>query len=291
MPAPAPTSARPSRAPVRALLGWLVVLATGVAAALAMGSAGAVDDDPGTVQLERGRNLYTANCANCHGSRGAGGQLLGRSVPAIDNDPIALLRVVMAAGRMPPDEPAQAFDSSVRGEPLPPEQREAILAYTAEEFGLSGDVDPPPPGDPARGQALYTTNCAACHGSTGAGGVAGRGAFTPSLTEYDPQTIADAVRTGPFAMPQFAQSQITDQEVGHIAAFLDTVQEEEFAPLWDQELGPVYASMFAAGLMAVVVVLIGVIAGRPIWFPPDHARRRARGRAGDDRDQDEQDQG
>lgn len=276
--------------PRSALLQWLAVLAAGagIAIGVLLGTADAADDAPAERTLSQGRDLYTRNCAQCHGPQGQGASLGERPVPAIDDDPIALLRAVMAAGRMPPDEPAEAFDSGVRSEPLPAGERDAILAYVDEEFDLSGDVAPPPEGDPAPGQDLYATNCAACHGSTGGGGVAGRGALTPALTEYKPQTIADAVRTGPFAMPQFAEGQITDQEIGDIAAFLDTVHNEEFAPLWGHELGPVYASAFAAGLMAVVLIVALVIAGQPMWFPSD--KKRGHGDRPSE-EQDEQDEG
>jgi ubiquinol-cytochrome c reductase cytochrome c subunit len=266
-----------------------MVLAVGVGAAVAMSTAEAADGEPGQPQLTRGRELYTQNCAQCHGPQGSGSSLSGRTVPAIDDDPVSLVRVVMATGRMPP--PGDPFDSRPREVTLAPDEREAILAYATEEFGLTGDVAPPPEGDAARGQDLYTTNCAACHGTAGGGGVAGRGAYTPALTGYEPQTIADAARTGPFAMPQFGRGQLSDQELGDIAAFLETVQQEEYTPLWDQELGPVYASAFAAALMGLVLVLVLVLAGRPMWFPPEHHDRAAGEERNEQHEPDEQDDG
>lgn len=262
---------------------WLIVLVAAAAVVLSLNAVAASDeaDTSDTADTAEGRELYTTNCAQCHGPDGGGGAVRdgrpaaeGRPVPPIDDSPVSEIRLVLETGRMPPA--GNPFDSQARSDELSQQQRDAILAYVTEEFDLDGDVPPPPEGDPARGQDLYATNCAACHGSTGSGGVAGRGAFTPALTEYDPQIIADAVRTGPFEMPQFGRGQLTDDEIGHIAAFLDHVEHEQFALLWDAELGPVYASAFAIALVVVVLLLTVVIAGRPMWFPsprrkPDEA--------------------
>ncbi len=253
---------------------WLIVLVVTGAVALSLNAVAASDetDTSDTADTAAGRELYTTNCAMCHGPDGGGGAVRngrpaaeGRPVPPIDDSTVSEIRLVLETGRMPPA--GNPFNSQARSDELSPEQRDAIVDYVSEEFDLEGDVPPPPEGDPARGQELYATNCAACHGSTGGGGVAGRGAFTPALTEYDPQTIADAVRTGPFEMPQFGPEQLTDDEIGHIAAFLDHVEHEQFALLWGAELGPVYASAFALALVAVVLLLTVVIAGRPMWFP------------------------
>lgn len=250
---------------------WLVLLLAVSAVAVSL-DAVATTDDPATADTDAGRELYTTNCAMCHGPDGSGGAVRdgrpadeGRPVPPLDDSTVSEVRLALETGRMPPA--GDPFDSQARSDELTEQQRDAILAYTTEEFDLDGDVPPPPEGDPARGQELYATNCAACHGSTGGGGVAGRGAYTPELTGYDAQTIADAVRTGPFEMPQFGTGQITDEEVGHIAAFLDHVEHETFAPLWGSELGPVHASAFVVALVAAVLILTVLIAGRPTWFP------------------------
>lgn len=255
----------------RPLRQWLVLLLVAGATAVSL-EALATSDDAATADTAAGRELYTTNCAMCHGPDGGGGAVRdgrpadeGQPVPPLDDSTVSEIRLVLETGRMPPA--GDPFDSRARTDELDEQQREAIVAYVTEEFDLSGDVPPPPEGDPARGQELYATNCAACHGSTGGGGVAGRGAYTPALTEYDAQTIADAVRTGPFEMPQFGPGQFSDQDVGHIAAFLDEVEHETFAPLWHSELGPVYASAFVVGLVVVVLILTVLIAGRPAWFP------------------------
>lgn len=251
---------------------WVILLVAAASVAAVSLGAAATPDDAATADLEAGRELYTTNCAMCHGPDGGGGAVRdgrpadeGRPVPPLNDSTVSQIRLALETGRMPPA--GNPFDSRARSDALSEQQRDAIVAYTREAFDLSGDVPAPPEGDPARGQELYAANCAACHGSTGGGGVAGRGAYTPALTEYDPQIIADAVRTGPFEMPRFGPDQLSDQDVGHIAAFLDEVEHETFAPLWGSELGPVYASAFVVGLVVVVVILTVLIAGRPAWFP------------------------
>jgi len=150
---------------------------------------------------------------------------------------------------------------------LSDEERVALVTYLDEQFDLEGEIPEVPEGEPARGRAVFAANCAQCHGSTGAGGVAGAGAWTPPVTDYDAVTIAEAIRVGPFEMPRFGQEQISDQEVGDVAAFLEHVGAESGTPLGLLELNPVYASGFAF-LFAVLILISALwIAGRPTHFP------------------------
>ena len=119
----------------------------------------------------------------------------------------------------------------------------------------------------AAGAATYRTYCAACHGATGAGGVAGGGAWTPEVAGYDPVTLAEAIRVGPFQMPAFGEDQITDQELGDVAAFLEEVHQESGTPLGLVELNPVYASGFVALLSVVMLLSLFWISSKPTWFP------------------------
>jgi ubiquinol-cytochrome c reductase cytochrome c subunit len=82
--------------------------------------------------------------------------------------------------------------------------------------------------------------------------------------------VAEAIRTGPFEMPRFGPEQISDAQVGDVAAFLDAVEAEHTTPLGIVEINPVYASGFAFVLALVVLISALWIAGRPSWFPdPD----------------------
>jgi hypothetical protein len=80
-------------------------------------------------------------------------------------------------------------------------------------------------------------------------------------------TLAEAIRVGPFQMPAFGPDQITDQQVGDIAAFLEEVRDEDGTPLGLIELNPVFASGFVALLAVVMVLSLFWISSKPTWFP------------------------
>ncbi len=271
-----PTAASsPTVRSLRALASWIVVAGV-VLLVLAPFGARADDEqaedgggeDAGAFQREE---LYAIQCGGCHGVDGRGGRTIaGLVAPALRPDlnerlTIAYARMVMATGRMPPaGDPA---DNRIREVTLTPEQRRDILLFMTERFELEGDVEEPPEGDVAEGLRVYAANCAACHGASGAGGVAGGGAWTPRVNDVTAQTLADAVRTGPFQMPRFDTEQITDAEIGDMAAFLADVEEHGGTLLFPGELNPVFASGFGAGLAAVILVMLAVIAGKPTLFP------------------------
>jgi ubiquinol-cytochrome c reductase cytochrome c subunit len=264
----------------RALAGWAGVLV--VAAALlaplspAAGARTEAAPEPAatTDNVARGEVLYAQHCATCHGGDGRGGlTIAGLPAPALDPErnervTVAYTRLVMDTGRMPPaGDPA---DNRIREVTLEPDERAAILAFMADRFGIAGDLDAPEHGDVAEGLRIYAANCAACHGASGAGGVAGGGAWTPRVNDVTAQTLADAVRTGPFQMPRFDAGQITDDELGDVAAFLAEVEEEGGTLLFPGELNPVFASGFGAGLAAVIIAVLVLVAGKPTLFPdPD----------------------
>jgi mono/diheme cytochrome c family protein len=57
--------------------------------------------------------------------------------------------------------------------------------------------------------------CAGCHGLYGAGSVVG-----PDVREIDPEKVAENVRFGPSGMPAFAVSELTDDHIALISAYL-----------------------------------------------------------------------
>jgi ubiquinol-cytochrome c reductase cytochrome c subunit len=260
-----------SRRVYRRLGSWLVLVASVAAIATwwaARGASAQEADQVGDVAL--GAQLYAQHCAQCHASDGRGAEVpnTGRRAPALAGRPqvtAAYVDLVMRTGRMPPA--GNPFDNQPRDIVFDDEQRAAIVAFTVDRFGLAVDIPNVPEGNAGRGQRAYATNCAACHGSTGAGGVAGGGAWTPNVARYDSVTIAEAIRVGPFQMPAFASDQLTDQEVGDIAAFLDEVRSEAGTPLGLIELNPVFASGFVALLAIAMLVSLFWISSKPTWFP------------------------
>jgi ubiquinol-cytochrome c reductase cytochrome c subunit len=227
------------------------------------------------------QRLYAGECATCHGAAGLGGAVPGTDgrAPAIGGDnpvTVAYADLVLRTGRMPPA--GTPFDNRAREVAYDDATIEVLVAWMAEEFDLPGDLPQPPPGNAGRGLAVWAANCSQCHGATGAGGVAGAGAWTPSVYDKEPIVIAEAIRVGPFEMPAFSREQITDQEVGDVAAFMEEIREDEGTPLLGiVELNPVYASAFVALLSLLILIAVVIIAGKPAWFPdPEQADRSTR---------------
>lgn len=266
---------------VRNLLAWLIVTAAAGAIAFLWAPRDVAAQEADTIgDVDLGGQLYAQACAQCHASDGGGAEVPGtnRQAPALAGRPnvtAAYVDLVMRTGRMPPA--ANPFDNQPRAIAFDDEERLAIVAFTVQEFDLVNDLDEIigglPEGDAGRGQAVYAENCAACHGNTGAGGVAGGGAWTPTVSTYDTATIAEATRIGPFQMPAFGDDIVSDQEIGDIGAFLEEVRAEPGTPLGLVELNPVFASGFVALLAVVMIVSLFWISSRPTWFPDPEAER------------------
>jgi ubiquinol-cytochrome c reductase cytochrome c subunit len=245
--------------PARALLAWGLVALAGAALAVAVGAAGA-QEAPDPAAVARGEQIFTAQCAECHGIEGRATE----QAPALREVSRAYADLVLRTQRMPPGDPeGQTKGNIVYSD----EERAAVVAFMTERFGIEGSIPDPPEGDPARGREVFATNCAACHGSTGAGGVAGAGAFTPNLIGLDEVTLASAIRVGPFQMPRFSEDQISDEELGDIAAFMHEVAEEPGTLLGFGELNPVFASGFVFAMSVIVLLSCMWISGRVALFP------------------------
>jgi mono/diheme cytochrome c family protein len=120
--------------------------------------------DPAVV--ERGRNIYSTNCAFCHGADtrgGASGPSLLRSALVLDDKNGELIEPVVQAGR--PDRGMPKF-------PLSNDQI-ADLATFLHSFTVNGyDSSRQRPativvGNAAAGEAVFKTKCASCHSPTG----------------------------------------------------------------------------------------------------------------------------
>ena len=115
--------------------------------------------------IERGRNIYSTNCAFCHGAdtRGASGPSLLRSAVVLDDKNGELIGPVVQAGR--PDRGMPKF-------PLSSDQI-ADLAAFLHSFAVAGyDTSRQRPativvGNATAGEALFKTKCSSCHSTTG----------------------------------------------------------------------------------------------------------------------------
>lgn len=260
-----------TRRTTRALVAWAVL---GTAVALATATVrGSTQADAQPERLSAGdaavaQERYQVVCATCHGAAAQGGPVPGsdRTAPGLTGVPAAYVDLVIRTGRMPP--PGDPFDNRERRVALDDEERELLVAWMTEEFELEPGIPVPGEGDVAEGFAAYQGNCAQCHGASGQGGVAGAGAWTPNIAQYEPVVILEAIRVGPFEMPAFSEDQISDEAADGIAAFLEEVEVERGTPILGLvELNPVTASAFVGVFALAVVLSLFFIAGRPTSFP------------------------
>jgi mono/diheme cytochrome c family protein len=122
--------------------------------------------------------LYGDNCSGCHGGDGT----FGAAQPL--NDPVYLnlagsdqLRALTAQGV--PNSLMPGF-STAAGGTLTDQQVGIIVAGMLSRWGGGESLDKPPPrykastpGDAKRGEEVYATFCASCHGTDGKGGQKG----------------------------------------------------------------------------------------------------------------------
>ena len=78
--------------------------------------------------------------------------------------------------------------------------------------------------DLARGGELYRLNCASCHNWDGKGGALVNRGNAPPLHPVPNHQLAEAIRIGPGAMPQFSAEQLDEEELN--AEFPDGGEEE-----------------------------------------------------------------
>jgi ubiquinol-cytochrome c reductase cytochrome c subunit len=232
-------------------------------AMILMSSAGAIAADgcaqaappsgPPVVSARSGAALFAANCARCHSvSRELQPGQIGpplRGVGALAAD------FYLRTGYMPL---ADARDQPVRQRPrLRDPQIRSLVAYV-DSFG--GPAIPrvettPAHADVAEGRELFTDHCSGCHQVAAEGGVL-PGAKAPPLDKATPTQIAEAVRIGPYVMPKFPQSAISDAQLNAIIAYVGYAKHPDDAGGWSiSHLGPFPEGMIT-WLLAIPLLLL-----------------------------------
>jgi ubiquinol-cytochrome c reductase cytochrome c subunit len=142
-------------------------------------------------------------------------------------------------------------ETSLRHDPaFSPKQIDALLAFAATVTrGPEVPQVNAANGNLQQGWQAYVQNCAACHAATGAGDAVGGGFIAPSLLNTDPQTVGEAILTGPGAMPAFP---FLAGQIDSIAAYVQELRSPRVSPggVLLGGLGPV-----AEGFVAVFVGL------------------------------------
>jgi len=178
------------------------------------------------------RALYASNCAGCHGSEGRGGAAIGLADPvyhAIADDKAvrdsiaggvrgtAMPAFARSAGGMLTDAQIDVITSGIRSWSRP---------------GVFDGANPPSrvarsAGDALRGEAVFGTYCASCHGPRGEGGEKGSAIANDSfLALMSDQGLRTVVITGrpDLGAPDWRGNvpgrPMSDEEVTDVVAWL-----------------------------------------------------------------------
>ena len=207
--------------------------------------------------VAEGRALFEEGCSSCHGFEGEGVPGQG---PSLRDAGEAAADFYLRTGRMPLD---QVGEEPVRGKPrYSDSQIRALDAYVGSlGTGPGIPVVEPEQGSVSKGMQLFGESCAGCHGTGGKGGVA-IGAYAPPLGEATPTEVGEAIRVGPYVMPNFSARQLDRQDLNSIARYVQLTQNPDDAGGFGiGHIGPVPEGLVAwfAAIAALLLVarLIG----------------------------------
>jgi ubiquinol-cytochrome c reductase cytochrome c subunit len=206
-------------------------------------------------QATTGAILFQQSCASCHGADGRGTEF----GPTLVGVGAASADFQLRTGRMPFSDPP-----GTQAQRKPPafgdEEIRELVAFVAS----LGDGPPIPAVTiddslVPRGQALFTANCAPCHGSTAHGGAVGGGAIAPALDQATPVQVVEAMLTGPGQMPVF---DYPDEDLDAVASYAEYLRRGDHpGGLSIGGIGPVPEGfvgwVLGMGLLVVIVFVVG----------------------------------
>jgi ubiquinol-cytochrome c reductase cytochrome c subunit len=218
--------------------------------------------EQGASLQELGAELFAANCSSCHGIRGRGvglhspqrgvGGISGMG-PDLRGVGAQAVDFYLRTGRMPLSTPTAEPE---RHDPYFTEREiRALIAYVTS-LGNGPPVPTPHPerGSVSAGLHLFTEHCAGCHQIVAQGGIV-TGARVPPLQDATPVQIAEAVRVGPYLMPRFPRSQISDRQLDSIIRYVQLTKGPPDRGGWGiGNIGPVPEGM-VTWFIAIVALL------------------------------------
>jgi ubiquinol-cytochrome c reductase cytochrome c subunit len=241
----------------RALIGAAVISAVATVLAFAPPPAPSQIAAPAPAgEVQHGRDLFVAGCSSCHGfdARGKPG-----TAPSLQNAGAAAADFYLSTGRMPLSNPK---DPPLRQKPAYSKADiRALVTYIGSLGGPGIPRVDAKAGNVSEGMKLFSDHCAGCHGIQGAGGIV-TGGVVPSLGDADPKTVGEAVRVGPWLMPRFSTTAITDAELNSIAAYVETTHHPDDRGGWGiGHIGPVPEGMVAWLLAGTTLLLVAAAIG------------------------------
>jgi ubiquinol-cytochrome c reductase cytochrome c subunit len=241
-------------------------------------SPASAHEDDSAAQIKQGRELFLVGCSFCHGDNGQGIKTLdGKQIgPPLAGVGAAAVDFQVGTGRMP----------ATGGGPQIPQKKPvytadeiaALAAYVASlgpgpaipnpsDYGLDGMTDQERQEAAVRGGLIFRTNCSACHNFEGSGGAMPNGGYAPKIRGVEPKYIFEAMLTGPQAMDNFSNGNLSVEEKRDIIAYLQSLQDNpEYGGFGMGGIGPVSEGLFAW------LVGIGSLVGVATWIAAHTAR-------------------
>jgi ubiquinol-cytochrome c reductase cytochrome c subunit len=268
---------RHRRGPVAGLLVLLLglLLTGGLYAAFSPASA---QTDNSSAQIDSGRKLFLVGCAFCHGQSGQGVKTLdGNQIgPSLVGVGAAAVDFQVGTGRMPVAQPgAQIPQKEVVYTPQEIADLAAFVASlgpgpaipNASDYSLDGLSEEKRNEMIVQGGLIFRTNCTACHNFEGAGGAMPRGGYAPKILGVEPKYIYEAMLTGPQAMDNFSNGNLSPAEKRDIIAYLQSLKDSpDYGGFGLGGIGPVSEGLFAW------LFGIGALVGVATWIAAHTAR-------------------
>jgi len=221
---------------------------------------------PEAADIQAGRSLFvSAGCVTCHGLNADGVKNKG---PTLIGVGAASVDFQVGTGRMPL---AQVGQQAIARKPVFTDAEISQLATyvaslapgpaipSADQYSTSNVSD----ADMAQGGELFRTNCAGCHNFAGKGGALPNGVNAPPLTNATNAQLYEAMLTGPYQMPVFADTTITQADKQKVIAYIDHVRTAD-SPGGSTlgYLGPVTEGLWGwiAGIGSLVLIAVWLAA-------------------------------
>lgn len=226
--------------------------------------------EPEQPSAQLGAELYAGNCASCHGIAGSGissprpgaGDIKGAG-PPLRGVGAQAADFYLRTGYMPL--------SSIHDQPGPDrvlfsdKEIRSLVAYVAS-LGSGPAIPHPDPaaGSIAQGLHQFTLNCAGCHQVVARGGYV-TGALVPPLQSASATQIAEAVRIGPYLMPRFPKTQISDAQLNSIIQYVLSTRRPVNRGGWGiGNLGPIPEGLVVWWIAAPLLIVACMMVGRRI---------------------------